>query len=220
MKESNSFYLLSLGCSKNTVDSESMAQLLDDAGYGRTDDPARAQALIVNTCGFIGPAREESMQALRKLADAKQPWQQLIATGCLSQRYGAQLIREAPGIDGILSTRRWMDIVDLTQRLRSGKITKPIYHLPESPTVGRDEHGVMRVAVQGGSAYLKIADGCRRPCARRRGSCRGDPADHQLRPSPATAGRRVPPRPRCPGGVGPGQRLCRAGAGRSPHRST
>ena len=142
-----------------------MAQLLGDAGYGRTDDPARAKAMIVNTCGFIGPAREESMQALRKLADAKQPWQQLIATGCLSQRYGAQLIREAPGIDGILGTRRWMDIVDLAQRLRRRKNTKPIYHLPESPTVGRDEHGVMRVAVQGGSAYLKIADGCRRPCA-------------------------------------------------------
>ena len=142
-----------------------MAQLLGNEGYDRTEDPETARALIVNTCGFVGPAREESLQALRKLAAGKQSGQKLIATGCLSQHYGAQLIREAPGIDGILSTRRWMDIVDLTQRLRSGKITKPIYHLPSSTTVGSDEHGALRVAVQGGSAYLKIADGCRRPCA-------------------------------------------------------
>jgi ribosomal protein S12 methylthiotransferase len=58
-----------------------------------------------------------------------------------------------------------MDIVHLGQRLRRRKNTKPIYHLPNSPTVGRDEHGAQRVAIQGGSAYLKIADGCRRPCA-------------------------------------------------------
>ncbi len=165
MKESISFYLLSLGCSKNTVDSESMAQLLGDAGYDRTEDPERAQALIVNTCGFIGPARDESVHALRKLAAGKRAGQQLIAAGCLSQRYGAQLISEVPGLDGILGTRRWMDIVNLAQRLRRSNNTKPIYHLPESPTVGRDEHGALRVAIQGGSAYLKIADGCRRPCA-------------------------------------------------------
>lgn len=165
MKESNAFYLLSLGCSKNTVDSESMAQLLGKEGYNRTDDPDKAQALIVNTCGFIGPARDESVNMLRKLANGKRAEQQLIAAGCLSQRYGAQLIREIPELDGILGTRRWMDIVNLAQRLRYRKNTEPIYHLPESRTVGRDEHGTMRVAIQGGSSYLKIADGCRRPCA-------------------------------------------------------
>ncbi len=163
--DSDGFYILSLGCAKNTVDSESMAQLLREAGYIRTENPEKAAALIVNTCGFIGPARVESLQSLRKLAAGKRAGQQLIAAGCLSQRYGAELIREVPGLDGILGTRRWMDIVQLARRLRRRKNARPIYHLPESPTVGGDEHGALRVAVQGGSAYLKIADGCRRSCA-------------------------------------------------------
>ena len=165
MMDRNGFYILSLGCAKNTVDSESMAQLLREAGYRGTENPEQAEALIVNTCGFIGPARTESLQALRKLAAGKRAGQQLIAAGCLSQRYGAELIREVPGLDGILGTRRWMDIVQLARQLRRRKNTRPIYHLPESPTVGGDEHGALRVAVQGGSAYLKIADGCRRSCA-------------------------------------------------------
>lgn len=165
LKDSKKFYLISLGCSKNTVDSESMAQLLGDVGYGGTDDPEQAQALIVNTCGFIGPAKKESLAVLRDLAETKREDQYLIAAGCLSQRYGAQLVQQVPGIDGIIGTRRWMDIVDLLGRLRQQKHLEPIYHLPEVDTVGCDEHGVMRTAVQGASAYLKIADGCRRPCA-------------------------------------------------------
>ena len=71
MSKSKSFYLLSLGCSKNTVDSESMAQLLGGAGFKGTDDPNKASVLIVNTCGFIGPAKEESVNALRELAKTK-----------------------------------------------------------------------------------------------------------------------------------------------------
>jgi len=165
MSKSKSFYLLSLGCSKNTVDSESMAQLLGGAGYKSVADPGKAGVLIVNTCGFIGPAKEESVNALRELADRKRPEQMLIAAGCLSQRYGAQLTEQVPGIDGIIGTRRWMDIVDLVQRLRARPYPDPIYHLPEAAVVGSDERGAMRTAIQGASAYLKIADGCRRPCA-------------------------------------------------------
>ena len=165
MKEFNGFYLLSLGCSKNMVDSESMATLLGNDGLSRTSDPEKAQTLIVHTCGFIGPARKESVQALQELAARQQSGQPLIATGCLSQRYGAQLIRDVPTIDGILGTRRWMDIVELTKSLQRRKSAKPIFHLPETPTVGRDEHGAPRVAALGGRAYLKIADGCRRPCS-------------------------------------------------------
>jgi ribosomal protein S12 methylthiotransferase len=165
MSKSKSFYLLSLGCSKNTVDSESMAQLLGGAGYKSVADPGKAGVLIVNTCGFIGPAKEESVNALRELADRKRPGQMLIAAGCLSQRYGAQLTEQVPGLDGIIGTRRWMDIVDLVGRLRARPHPDPIYHLPEAPVVGSDERGAMRAAIQGASAYLKIADGCRRPCA-------------------------------------------------------
>jgi ribosomal protein S12 methylthiotransferase len=162
----NAYYLLSLGCAKNTVDSESMATLLEDAGLRGTTDAAHAEVLIVNTCGFIASAREESIAALRELAAAKQPDQYLIAAGCLSQRYGHDLPGQVPGLDGVIGTRRWMDIVDLVRRLRARKHPEPLYHLPENAiTVGSDERGVNRTAVQGASAYLKIADGCRRPCA-------------------------------------------------------
>jgi len=159
------FHMISLGCAKNTVDSDSMAQLLAGSGYHPVESPQRASVIIVNTCGFIGPAKEESLRVLGEMAAAKRDGQTLIAAGCLTQRYGEEVARQVPGIDGILGTRRWMDIVDVVQRLRSSRHPLPVYHLPQSSTVGDDEKGALRVAVQGSSAYLKIADGCRRPCA-------------------------------------------------------
>lgn len=159
------FHLISLGCAKNTVDSDSMAQLLAGSGYRAVEDPAKARILIVNTCGFIGPAKQESLQVLGELAADKRPGQILIAAGCLTQRYGQEVIRQVPGVDGILGTRRWMDIVEVVEALRQGGHPQPIYHLPEAATVGQDEHGTLRASRMGGSAYLKIADGCRRPCA-------------------------------------------------------
>lgn len=159
------FHLVSLGCAKNTIDSDSMAQLLAGSGYRAADKPARADVLIVNTCGFIGPARQESLQVLGELAASKRPGQVLIAAGCLTQRYGQEVTHQVPGIDGILGTRRWMDIVDVVEALRQGKPPQPLYHLPEVPTVGQDERGTLRASLFGSSAYLKIADGCRRPCA-------------------------------------------------------
>ncbi|HVO71150.1 MAG TPA: hypothetical protein VMT24_13965, partial [Aggregatilineaceae bacterium] len=165
-KRKNNFFLLSLGCSKNTVDSESMAQLLQRTGMHSVEEAHRAEVLIVNTCGFINAAKEESLNALRELAAHKKKDQMLIAAGCLSQRYGSELVDKIQGLDGVIGTRRWMDIVDLVGRLRMRKYPQPIYHLPTDVlTVGGDERGAMRVAVQGASAYLKIADGCRRPCA-------------------------------------------------------
>lgn len=162
----NSYFLLSLGCSKNTVDSESMAQLLENAGIHGKGDPKQAEFLIVNTCGFIDAAKQESLDSLRELAALKSPKQYLIAAGCLSQRYGAALAQEVPGLDGIIGTRRWMDILELVQNLRQRKHPEPLYHLPtDAMTVGSDEKGARRVSVQGASAYLKISDGCRRPCA-------------------------------------------------------
>lgn len=161
-----SFYLVSLGCAKNTVDSESMAALLEQSGYQAAEKPNRASILIVNTCGFIAPARDESYQVLAELAAQKKPGQMLIAAGCLTERYRQEIVNRVPEVDGILGTRRWMDIVDVVQTLRSSQPhPKTLYHLPDAPTVGTDERGVLRAAVQGSSAYLKIADGCRRPCA-------------------------------------------------------
>ncbi len=142
-----------------------MSQLMVKSGYQLSEKPEKAAILIVNTCGFIGPARQESLDVLGELAAHKRKGQILIAAGCLTQRYGAEIARQVPGIDGILGTRRWMDIVDLVQRLRSGAHPAPLYHLPDAPTMGHDERGAQQIAKQGASAYLKIADGCRRPCA-------------------------------------------------------
>jgi ribosomal protein S12 methylthiotransferase len=100
----------------------------------------------------------------------------LIAAGCLSQIWGPKLVEEVPGIDGVIGTRRWMDIVEFTEKLRVAKHPQPLYHLPDSgdaKVAGADaagqgassEPGVLRASQTGVSAYLKIADGCRRPCA-------------------------------------------------------
>jgi ribosomal protein S12 methylthiotransferase len=160
-----SFHVVTLGCAKNIVDSESMAQLMSGSGYLYAESPEKADIMIVNTCGFIGPAKDESIKVLDELAAQKRPEQVLIAAGCLTQRYGSEIANQVPGIDGILGTRRWMDIVSVVQKLRDSHHPDPLYHLPTSATVGSDERGAYRFAVQGVSAYIKIADGCRRPCA-------------------------------------------------------
>ncbi len=165
-KQKKQFYLLSLGCSKNTVDSESMASLLENAGFNGVGDPDDASVMIVNTCGFIEGARQESIDALRQLADQKGKNQLLIAAGCMAQRYGDEVVEWAPGVDGVIGTRRWMDIVPFIRKLRRRKHPQPLYHLPDdATTVGTDERGVLRASIQGASAYVKISDGCRRPCA-------------------------------------------------------
>ena len=162
MKE-KTFHIVSLGCSKNSVDSDSMAQLFTDCDYTCVSTPRKAHIIIVNTCGFIDAAKEESYKMLAELVANKKKGQVLIAAGCLTQRYGVEVARRVPGIDGIIGTRRWMYILKVVDSLNQSY--EPNYHLPETPTVGSDEHGVQRISVQGASAYIKIADGCRRPCA-------------------------------------------------------
>lgn len=157
------FYLLSLGCAKNTVDSNSMAQLLGKAGLIHTPEPSEADVLIVNTCGFIEAARQESLEMLRTLAQDKRPDQVLIAAGCLTSRDRQLVTSQVPGVDGLLGTQRWMEIVRLVHVLRGANPLQTPYDLPESTPL-EGEH-VLRSARQGPSAYLKIADGCRRPCA-------------------------------------------------------
>jgi len=158
------YYLLSLGCSKNLVDSDSIANLLTYGGFRGVEKPDQAEILIVNTCGFIKPASDESISELRNLASRKKKGQLLIAAGCLTQRYREMVAEQVPGLDGIIGTRRWMDILELIQDLRKNP-NQARYHIPDSPTMGKDEHGILRAAIQGSNAYLKIADGCRRACA-------------------------------------------------------
>jgi len=158
------FFILSLGCAKNTVDAHGMAALLERAGYRAVEEPREADLLIVNTCGFIAPARAESLAALRELAAEKRGGQVLLVAGCWAQRDPHAILEAVPQADGLIGTRRWMDVVQVADELgRPGR--RPVVHLPPTPAVGRGERGVCRVAVQGASAYLKIADGCSRACA-------------------------------------------------------
>ena len=143
-----------------------MADLLFRVGYISVDKPSQAEVLLVNTCGFISAAREESLNSLRALSDHKKEGQILIAAGCLPQRDRELVVREIPHLDGVLSTRRWMDILEIVEKIKTaGDRKSPVYHIPEVATVGTDEKDVLRAAIQESSAYLKIADGCRRLCA-------------------------------------------------------
>ncbi len=159
------YFILSLGCAKNMVDAQGMATLLERAGYRAVEDPRQADLVIVNTCGFIAPAREESLAALLELAATKRPGQKLLVAGCWPQRDPEVILQAVPEVDGLLGTRRWMDVVDVAAALHQEGHPDPIIHLPDIPTVGQDEQGVPRVAIQGASAYIKIADGCSRACA-------------------------------------------------------
>ncbi len=155
------FYIESLGCPKNTVDAEMMAELLRAAGHLPVTQPRQADVLIVNTCGFIQAAREESYEALRALAARKRRGQQLIAAGCLAQRYGHELRRHVPGVDGLIGTRNWREIATLVQELASQRGGYCDRIVEEGDLVA----STRRQATLGATAYLKIADGCDASCA-------------------------------------------------------
>ena len=158
-------FLVTLGCPKNTVDSESMASLLAQAGHELTDTARAAELIIVNTCGFIEPARRESLSLLRELSRSKRRHQLLIAAGCLAQYWGMRLTETVPGIDGLIGTRRWMEINKLVEELtrRDGSRSAQPAFLGDTPYPFSEPH--IHRSVTGPSAYLKIADGCSAPCA-------------------------------------------------------
>jgi ribosomal protein S12 methylthiotransferase len=158
------YSIISLGCAKNLVDSNLIAQELSAAGYQPAEKAAQAQFLIVNTCGFIHDARDESLQALRKQAKNKRSGPYLLAAGCLSQRYQEQLLNDIPNLDGMIGTRNLRAILPLAQALKNKHTLPP---LPESINAARILPLPERAhfAIQGASAYMKIADGCRRECA-------------------------------------------------------
>lgn len=159
------YHLVTLGCPKNKVDSDGIEMLLRNAAYEATAAPKQADVLIVNTCGFLAAAKEESIDVLQELARGKQRNQVLIAAGCLAQREGDEVLRRVPKVDGLLGTRRWMDVVELIQKLRGerGRALQR-YSLLGDPAA-EFAAAVPRPPVAGGSAYLKISDGCNAPCA-------------------------------------------------------
>jgi len=155
----DSFIIISLGCAKNTVDADSMASLLSQAGYRLSQSQKRARVIIVNTCGFIDSAREDSYNALIKIAAEKKQGQILIAAGCLAQKEKDEIIKKVPGVNSVIGTRDWMHIVKLVDNLcqKQEKIVAEYTAVAESKLPG--------YSIQGASAYLKIADGCSRKCA-------------------------------------------------------
>ena len=154
----NTFHLVSLGCAKNTVDSTTMGNLLARQGYSFEGDPAKAEVIIVNTCGFIRPAREEAIETINELAKHKSKKQLLIAAGCMAEKFGDEIKSHCKKIDALVGTRKINQIGEVISSLKSGSSLKDI-------SARFDMDRLSQFALQGSSAYLKIADGCSRRCA-------------------------------------------------------
>jgi ribosomal protein S12 methylthiotransferase len=155
-------HLTTLGCPKNQVDSELMLGMLAGAGFPLADRPEEADCLIVNTCAFIDRAREESVQTILELARLKTGGRatSLIVTGCLAQRYGAELLRELPEVDGLLGTSGLERIVDLVRQAAGRQdwaTAAPPGYLYDATTPRLLSSPVPY-------AYVKIAEGCDMGC--------------------------------------------------------
>lgn len=151
------FNVVTLGCSKNRVDSEGMEHLLRQRGLTATAAPVDADAIVVNTCGFLGAARQESIDVISALLDQRRDGQVLVAAGCLPA-LGDHATELPAGVDYVLSTREWYKIGDVVQTLFGEEL------LPE--VAGCE--GMLTTfsrASAGPSAYVKVADGCDHNCA-------------------------------------------------------
>lgn len=142
------YHLVTLGCPKNDVDSEHLERILTGGELLPVVEPAEADAIIVNTCGFIEQSQAQSMETVRQLAAAKREGQTLIVAGCMTQLYGRQVREEVSGVDHIFGVGQWQDVAKLLS-----VDVDAIYDIPESAA-----------RVTGPSAYLKISDGCDAPC--------------------------------------------------------
>ena len=151
---------VSLGCAKNLVDTEVMIAKLAGAGWALESDATRADTVVVNTCAFIDPAKEESTDAILEQASRKRDGQRLIVAGCLAQRYGEQLQSLIPEIDGVVGTGAYASIVELLADVEAGR--KPVRLAMEA----EPEHDFLPrlVTTPRATAYLKIAEGCDHPC--------------------------------------------------------
>ncbi len=135
------------------------------AGHQLARRPQDAEVLIVNTCGFIDSAREESLDVLRDLADVKRPDQYLVAAGCMAERYGSAMAEVAPSVDAIIGTRRWKEIANLVDALPRHLETTAPCQLPQPLPERSLVHPIPRSCPGRATAYVKIAEGCDGPCA-------------------------------------------------------
>jgi ribosomal protein S12 methylthiotransferase len=157
-------HFLSLGCPKNRVDTEVMLGHATGAGHQIVGAPEDAEVIVVNTCGFIGEAKQESIDAILEMARHKEAGtcKRLVVTGCLSQRYPAELSAEMPEVDVFLGTDEVGEINDAI--LPAGSAARRV-RVAETPRFLYDDAAPRRASMAVHTAYVKIAEGCDRPCA-------------------------------------------------------
>ena len=151
---------VSLGCAKNLVDTEVMIAKLGAAGWRLETQPAAADTVVINTCAFIDPAKEESTHVILEHAAQKRRGQQLIVAGCLAQRYGEQLQALIPEIDGVVGTGAYAGIAELLDDVEAGRrpVRLDFEQEPEHDFLAAPRHDAPRHRLS------KIAEGCDHPC--------------------------------------------------------
>jgi ribosomal protein S12 methylthiotransferase len=159
-------HLISLGCPKNLVDSEVMAAALEEAGFIITNREEEGEILVLNTCAFILPAKEESIEEILRLAQWKTAGKctHLVVTGCLPQRYGEEIARELPEVDLFLGTNEIGRIADHLRKLAAAKAPAERCVVP-APSFLMTAANRRQISTPFYSAYLKIADGCSNRCS-------------------------------------------------------
>lgn len=184
----------SLGCDKNLVDTEMMLGLLESKGHSFTDDEEEAEAVIVNTCCFIGDAKEESINTLLEFAERRKNGsvKALIACGCLAQRYRDEIQKEIPEVDAIVGTNAIREIVSALEEVLGGSPENHFRDLNAEPVAGLPQS----VTTGGHYAYLKIAEGCDKHCTyciipKVRGGYRSIPMETLVKQAEDLAGKGV-----------------------------
>ena len=175
---------ISLGCDKNLVDTEMMLGMLAEKGYQFTDDEQEAEIVVVNTCCFIGDAKEESINTLIEIGQLKETAnvKMLIAAGCLAQRYRKEIREQIPEVDVIIGTMAIDKIVEAVEEYQTKQYTTFVEDIDRTPVSGK-----RRVVTTGGHyAYMKIAEGCDKRCSyciipKVRGSYRSIPMETLLK---------------------------------------
>lgn len=157
----NSVKIVTLGCSKNEVDSSCMMSILDKNRYSVENDPQKADIIIVNTCGFIDAAKEESIDTILQMAKYKETGscKKMILSGCLAQRYPEELLKEIPEADGIIGTGNISQINDILDRSIDGERVIKVDNI-NSPYL----EGIKKEKVNI-TEYVKISEGCNNNCS-------------------------------------------------------
>jgi ribosomal protein S12 methylthiotransferase len=157
---------VNLGCSKNQVDSEVMLGTLVADGFALTDDPKKAEVVIINTCGFIEEAKQESIDTIIAHGKLKTrgSCRVLIAAGCLAQRYQGDLLKQLPELDGVVGTGEFGKIAEICRDLLAPKKRQQRLWISEPPYLYDADSPRLRLG-KAHSAYVKIAEGCNRNCA-------------------------------------------------------